>query len=223
MHMEPGLRTLADFAFEGKSALRAILATSPYRSAEQAVAALTMFTHPDTVRRLGAGPVFRIVRGPIPERGRVITLTDGPAMQDDNKGPTDAFLWANGLRLAAGHDLQFNHVWGGCATDVACYTNLANLAVGPAFLAKLTDTDGSIAGLLRYRSFELFGWTPPNASRPERPTGYDSLTWAPPLRAVADPEAALRTAMRTKPKDRTVTCARTLGWACSQFRPDAKV
>lgn len=104
--------------------------------------------------------------------------------------------------------------------DVAAYTSLANLCLTPAFLAKLTDTDTTIYTLLRFRAYDLFGYWPDD-SEASKPSDYDRLTWADPLPAVRNLERSLRAAMRTKPRDRVVVCARTLGWLFSDFQPDA--
>jgi hypothetical protein len=143
-------------------------------------------------------------------------------MLDDNKGPTDAFIWANGIKRQY-VDIQFNHVWD-CSTDLACYTNLANICITPAFLSKLTDGDPSIQGLLRYRSFDLYdGWYPKDMTKPTKPDTYDSLKWALPLNAVKNLEETYRFAMKTKLRDRTTVSARTLGWYFSNDLPDEKL
>jgi hypothetical protein len=142
---------------------------------------------------------------------------EGRVMIDDNRSPAVAFEWAHGIRERP--DVQANHVWSR-SQDVAAYTSLANLCLTPAFLAKLTDTDATICTLLRFRAHDLFGYWPDD-SEATKPPDYDRLTWADPLPAVPNLEKALRAAMRTKPKDRVVVCARTLGWLFSDFHPDA--
>lgn len=139
-------------------------------------------------------------------------------MMDDNTAPTEAFLFAHGISRSAYRDVQFNHVWQSAA-DAANYTSLANLCVTPSFLAKLTDTDPEIAGLLRYRAFSLYGYTPSDASPLSEPHGYSALKWAETLPPVENLESVLRGALRRR-SGRTAECARRLGWLFSGFRPD---
>ena len=131
-------------------------------------------------------------------------------MWDDNKSPTDAFLWANGLPKR-GHDTQFNHIYAD-SDNADIYTALPNLCMTPAFLAKLTDTSRGIKHLLKYHVFSLYDWVPSGVDPPERPPEYDDLEWATPLPAITDVRAAIAHAMSTKAKDRTVLAARELGW-----------
>ena len=212
------LATFSDLRLDGVAALEVVIAASPYRTVEQAVASLTVFSHPDTVRQTGCRPFVRTVRdaprrGQVEERGGLIVALD------DNKSPTDAFLWCNGLRTRP-REAQFNHVYANSA-DPASYTSLANLCVTPSFIAKLTDTDQRARALLRYRAFDLYGWVPSGSTVPEPPSGYDGLEWAPPLPPVADVEAVSRAVMARRPKDRTVQIARRIGWVFSDFEVDA--
>ena len=95
---------------------------------------------------------------------------------DDNKSPTDAFLWANGLSRR-GPDTQFNHIYA-ASLDAEAYTALPNICMTPAFIAKLTDTSEDVRSLLRYRSYQLYEWTPAGQEPPERPEDYEALEWA---------------------------------------------
>lgn len=112
--------------------------------------------------------------------------------------------------------MQFNHVWQ-TASDVETYTSLANICVTPSFLAKLTDTDPEIAGVLRYRASELYGFAP--CGPVSEPVGYRSLQWAELMPPVVDVESVLRAALRER-RGRTAECARRLGWLFSNFAPD---
>ena len=87
---------------------------------------------------------------------------------------------------------------------------MPNIFMTPAFLAKLADKH--LQAILRYRSFDLYGWFPSDSSAPEKPSGYDDLEWAPTLPAVSDVKANVISAMATKPMNRTVLAARRLGW-----------
>lgn len=201
--------TFADFGFDGVATFEAIVASSQYGTLAQAVASLTVFSHPDTVRQTRGKGVFPTVRG-AHSIGQLREHESGHVVMDDNKSPTDAFLWANRLGRR-GRDTQFNHVYPASA-DPDAYTALPNICMTPAFIAKLTDTSPAIRDLLRYRSYDLYGWHPRGTEAPSKPDVYDELNWAQPLPPVIDVEAALRSAMATKPKDRTVRAALNQGW-----------
>ena len=84
-----GRLSLRDFSLNGSTALEFILKESPYGSLAQAVASLALFTHPATVAQTQAQALFRIVRGPIPQRGHIVSFHDGRSvLLDDNTGPT---------------------------------------------------------------------------------------------------------------------------------------
>jgi hypothetical protein len=214
------LPTLPTFRFDGRAALVCVIEQSKYRSLAQAVASLTAFAHPKTVAQTKGRNVFRVVRfRQQRDRGTFAQVPgcDFRAMLDDNRAPAVAFEWAHRIRKRP--DVHVSHVWSR-SQDVTAYTALANLCLTPAFLAKLTDTDSTIVALLRYRAYDLFTYRPADTPRPIKPADYDDLEWADPLPPVANVEHILRAAMRTKPKDRVVACARELGWLFSGFEPD---
>lgn len=210
---------LPEFGWDGCRALEWVISQSPYGTLVGAVARLAVFTHPDTVKKLDARPLFRIVRG-LP-RGHVTESEEGPVMRDDNTGPTDAFLHANGMRRTEYKDVQFCHIWRD-SQSVEAYTNLANLVVLPAFLAKLSDTHPEIRAMLQARSYALYGWLPPSVSAPPEQPDL-KVTWAEPLGAVADPlERVLKRLQRTR-HSRTAKSARELGWLGSDWVPDDRI
>lgn len=224
---------LQHYEFNGSYVLKDVLRTSSFGTIAQAIAALTKFSHSATVSQTDNCNIFRVIRlsskdiddsgKPIKRGGYVAYDKSGRVMLDDNTSPTNAFVWANGLVVKRYKDVQFNHIWAS-SKDVALYTNLANICVTPAFLAKLTDTDKEICSLLQYRAYELFnGFKPSNKLVPAKPQGYDDLVWAVPLPEVNDLEAALRQAIRTKSKDRTVCSIQELGWYFSGFMPEPTV
>jgi hypothetical protein len=216
-------RTLVDCGFDGGKALELIIRDSAYGSLEQAVASLALFSHPSTVAQTRGEAIFRIVRGPIPQRGHIVPFGDGhPVLLDDNTGPTDAFIWANQLRRGAYSDVQFCHIWQESGNP-RCYTNLANICVLPAFLAKLSDTHPCITMLLRQRAREIYDWQPPATQEPTSHPEVPRLDWAPYLPANPQLEASLRLAMKTKAKSRTTTSARDIGWYFSDWKPDASL
>jgi hypothetical protein len=200
-------RTLADFGFDGQEALATLIASSRYATLAQAVASLAVFSHPQTVAQTQGLGLFPTIRG---TPGQFVEVNGRRLMLDDNKSPTDAFLWCNGLSRR-GRDTQFNHVYA-ASTDPEAYTALPNICMTPAFLAKLTDTNAEVRALLAYRSHDLYGWAPAGTSAVEKPEGYAALEWAPPLPAVTDVQERLRTVFARRQKDRTVLAAQALGW-----------
>ncbi|KFE60781.1 hypothetical protein [Hyalangium minutum] len=209
--LEPrvGPRTLVDFRLDGHTALEAIIASSQYRTVAQAVASLSLFSHPQTVRQTGGKALFPAIRNPR-RVGQIDEHEGRRVLLDDNKSPTDAFLWANGLNRR-GRDTQFNHVYA-ASLDADAYTALPNICMTPAFIAKLTDTSDEVCRLLRYRSYQLYQWVPAGHTPPERPEEYEALEWAAPLLPVEDVRSTMVGAMARKPKNRTVVAARELGW-----------
>ena len=209
--LEPrtGARTLIDFQLNGRAALEAIVASSQYRTIAQAVASLTLFSHPQTVRQTDGKALFRCIRNPR-RVGQIDEHEGRRVLLDDNRSPTSAFLWANGL-TGRGPDTQFNHIYA-ASLDADAYTALPNICMTPAFIAKLTDTSEEVRRLLKYRVYQLYGWTPAGHPPPDKPDEYEVLEWAAPLPPVADVRGAVERAMASKPKDRTVMAARELGW-----------
>lgn len=200
---------------DGVSALAEALKRAGYNSVPRAVAANTVFLHPDTVDQTRGKALFRLVRDPT-RRGEFGTLLDGRSvMYDDNTGPTLGFLWA--AQRAKGRDVQFNHVWGD-PRNLDTYTALWNLCATPAFLAKTTDgsNHSEVVRLLRYRAFDLFGRVPAGEEKSTRPSGYDSIEWLAPPEPVDDLEAVLRRHLADAPKSRPAESARRLGWAFSE-------
>ncbi|MGH6949984.1 MAG: hypothetical protein ACREH4_03875 [Vitreimonas sp.] len=195
-----------------------VLASSIYQTLAQAVASLTLFTHPDTVAQIpGAGALFPAVRN-VEDRRRLGEIAGRRVGFDDNETAHDAFGWCN-PGMGRWRDVQLNHVWSR-SSDPDAFTAPANLCAAPSFLAKLTDHDGDIAALLRRRAFDLYGWAPPGEDEPIAPTGYASLIWADPLPGVNALEAVLRARLRAQPKCTAARIARDIGWAFSGGEPD---
>lgn len=217
------MKTLLDFKYDGALALEFVLAASPYQGVDQAVASMAVFTNPDTVAQAGGGSLFRIIRGGMPQRGHIVSYRDGgKVLLDDNTGPTDAFLWANRIKRGSYSDVQFCHIWQ-ASEDVTCYTNLANLCVLPAFLAKLSDTHPRIVLMLKWRAEQLYGWRPAGMSAVPNDPSFAELDWAPPLEPTANLEPCLREEMATKAKSRTTISCRQIGWAFSGWSPDLRL
>jgi hypothetical protein len=220
-------RSLIEYNFDGRIALIEIIRESSYKTVEQAVASLTLFSHPETVIQSGNRNVFPIIRASQyknEKRGEYSEIADfGKVMLDDNKGPTDTLIWANRISRNNYCDVQFCHIWDN-SYDVSLYSNLANICIMPAFLAKLSDTDQNIKSLLRYRAFEIYqGFKSIVDIDPQKPRIYDELNWAGFMPPVKNLEQSFREAMKTKPKDRTTQCAKEIGWLFSDFKPDSKL
>lgn len=206
---------------DGVSALSAFAERAGYASIVDAVAAHTIFLHPDTVAQTGGEPLFPVIRDPT-RRGVVDSVADVVVMYDDNTTPTRAYLWS--AQRSPGRDVQYNHLWGD-PRNPSTYTALWNLAVTPAFLAKTTDGSNhpDVVAALRYRSYELFGYYPDGEAAPIRPSKYERLTWPEMPEAVSDLEAVLRARLADAPKSRPATAARELGWLYSNWMPDASI
>jgi hypothetical protein len=209
--------TLIDLNFDGLRALETVIASSAYGSIHQAIASLTVFAHPETCKQASNQNIFLVIRD-MPQRGKYTEDQSPKLMYCDNYSPTAAFCWAHGITKRP-KDIQFCHIYSE-SSDYRLYTNLCNIVIIPAFLAKLSDTHKEISELLQYRSYELYGFLPEGYSEPKKPNGYDSLKWAEPLAPVRDLQASYRKAMSTRIKDRTANSARLLGWYFSNFQSD---
>lgn len=217
--MADGFPTLAEQGCDGRAALALVLASSIYKTPAQAVASLTLFTHPDTVAQIpGLGALFPAVRN-FKHRRKLGEIAGRRVGFDDNEAAHDAFGWCN-PGMPRWRDIQLNHIWAR-STDPDAFTAPANLCAAPSFLAKLTDHDPGISALLRRRAFDLYGWTPHNEPEPPAPPGYGSLVWAQPLAPVIGLEAVLRRRLAAQPRSTACQVAREIGWAFSGGSPDA--
>jgi hypothetical protein len=132
-------------------ALSVTLEAAGYSTITQAVAAHTVFLHPDTVAQTNGHAVFPVVRDPT-RRGQFGMLPDGErVMFDDNSTTRDVFLCS--AQRSRGPDEQYNHVWG-APKNFRTYTALWNLCATPASLAKTTDGSNhpEVLAALRYRA-----------------------------------------------------------------------
>ena len=164
---------------DGAAALAEITRRAGYDSIVEAVAEHAIFLHPDTVRQTRGQALFPIIRDSH-RRGDTLVLDNGrEVMYDDNSSPKLAFTWA-AQRTKKAKDVQFNHLWSD-PRDADAYTALWNLVVTPAFLAKTTDgrNHPEVQDALRYRAFDLYGFFPGGEAEPQRPDGYDRLSWPP--------------------------------------------
>lgn len=223
------MRTLSDFNNNGRQILEDLLRQSEWGSAAQALASLTVLAHPDAVAAVCARAVFRMARN-TSMKGKICDIPGhGVVMNDDNAGPEAAFLWATGFVRKRNTDLQCNHIHV-ASGDPAHFTDIRNICFTPAFLAKLTDSlkaevhRDEMAGLLRYRVFDLYGGYVGPGPAPRKPTGYDALAWAEPV-GKGETSASVRNRMIAKlgwkkSGNRLATCVREVGWTFSDFQPD---
>lgn len=203
---------------DGIAALGNTLELAGYASTLEAVAAHTLFLHPDTVDQTRGQPVFPVIRNP--NRRGELTIAEGrEVMFDDNTTPTLAFLWS--ARRKKGPDVQYNHVFGD-PRNSSTYTALWNLCVTPAFLAKTTDGSNhpEVLSALRYRAMELYGYWPEGEERPTAPAGYRALRWPEPPPATLDLETELRGRLAQAPASPPAKAARSIGWLFSDWKPD---
>jgi hypothetical protein len=215
-------KTVSLTLLDGVDALSSVLRHAGYESVIAAVAAHTVFLHPETVGQTGGKPLFRIVRNAA-RRGEIDTVPGvGSVMFDDNQGPGRAFLWS--AQRTRGPDIQFNHIWGD-PRNADTYTALWNLCATPAFLAKTTDGSNhpEVLNLLRYRSLDLYGHLPHAETEPERPAGYEALLWLESPSPVADLEILFRQRLADAPLSRPALSARQIGWLFSDYKPDSAV
>jgi hypothetical protein len=180
--------------FDGIKAFEQAITANVYKSIEDAVAQLTVFTHPETVVGVFKNAnVFNAIRAK-GENKRESFNDNDKVMYDDNHPAHCAFVYANGLQGKDYSEVQFNHLYV-LSDRKAHYTSLANIVMTPAFLAKLTDTHKNIPTLLRYRSYKLYGYDPLNQFQEDStpPEGYDKLKWAEPLAPLDNVEESMRT------------------------------
>lgn len=124
----------------------------------RAVLDSTYFIHPDVVAETKALPVVRARRMQAGERKNSVVAGD---FVSDNFPPDYVFRAATSDLRDQG-STQLCHIYGGKgeARDTYFYTNLANLCLMPAFLAKFADTDPAVTTLLKQCAFVLYGFDP---------------------------------------------------------------
>jgi hypothetical protein len=201
---------------DGRKCLNDLLLKARYDCAVHAVADHAIFLHPDTVRQTGGHEVFRVIRYTegVKERGECCEKDGVLVMKDDNRTPTNAFLWA--ANRGPGHDVRYCHIWPK-SRDYRCYTALWNLCVLPEFLAKLSDTDEEVKAALRYHAFDLYHRFPSGEAEPVMPSSYGTLRWVLPPPPVESLERVLRERLQSNRKSRAAQSVRECGWLFSGF------
>ena len=212
--------------FDGIKALEQAVTEKIYGSIEDAVAQLTVFTHPDTVMGIFENKnVFNTIRENSKNKREDFNYND-KVTYDDNHSPHCAFVYANGLQGKGKDflDVQFNHLYPfsdkkhSLSEKKAHYTSLANIVMTPAFLAKLTDNHKNIQKLLQYHSYKLYGYDPLNQFQEDTtpPKGYDKLKWAEPLPPLDNVEESMKTRIYGNPKkqknNRLTRSIKEVGW-----------
>lgn len=196
----------------------------------RALAALTVFAHPDIVEAMEGKPMFRVVRSRRDKdkgRGTFKEIGGHCVMVDDNHSPRLAFEIATGIPRCRG--ISTNHIYA-ASDDANLYANPSNIVLTPTFLAKLTDTQmanyaqaataNPCLAALRRRAFELYHLLQPDGAEPPRPPGYPSdAEWAKPIgegttRAVLERrcDEFLKTRVGADRKDRAAESVRRCGW-----------
>lgn len=105
-------------------------------------------------------------------------IVNGIILDDNSYANSAAKRFINGKIKFV--NFQVCHVWPYTAYDERYYTHLANLVLIPRSIASLTDHSEMVIEVLKYRSFELFGWWPDSEKRPIRPTYYP-VEWKDPI------------------------------------------
>ena len=157
----------------------------------QMVAQTSWLPHPDVVRALDHA-VFPTARArkntprltPIKQNDSVV------GMYDDNETPEWALLWPHGITGTRPSGWTIAHVWP-VTDDIASFTHLANLAMVPEPFGSLTDKTGPLTVFLRWHAWQIYGWKPETASTPQKPEGYDGITWRY-LTKIDDPKQFIR-------------------------------
>ena len=144
------------------------------------VAATTVWANPEVFEYLkahnGYGAYFPNTRRAKPPEVRGM-IVDGTRL-DDNTYANHAIKYAVGLkRLVVA--MEACHVWPGTTYIATCHTVIANLVLMPTSLAGLSDHNDAVISALKYRSYELYGWYPPDEQQPPRPERY-SYNWREP-------------------------------------------
>lgn len=129
------------------------------------IAATAIWVNPD---RISLNPVYpNTKRGRAKEKGNVV---DGIRIDDNT--------YANvAIKKAISGSIDFKnymacHIWPGTTYDERYHTLLANLVLIPRILANLSDYFSAVIDVLKYRSYELYGWHPEGTAAPQRPSYY---------------------------------------------------
>ncbi len=133
------------------------------------IAYTSIWVSPD---KISLEPVYpNVKRGRSNEKGKII---NGLRIDDNT--------YANvAIKKAISNNIEFKnymacHIWPGTTYDERYHTLLANLVLIPRILANLSDYFSEVIDVLKYRSYELYGWHPDGTGIPQRPPYYPR-TW----------------------------------------------
>lgn len=146
-----------------------IQSKSSFKEVEHAlidlIAETSIWVRPDQVSLTAIYPDIR--RGASKEKGQII---NGIRIDDNT--------YANrALKQGISKSLNFKnyvtcHIWPGTTYDERYHTMLPNLVLIPRVLAGLSDFCSEVINVLKYRSWELYGWFPEEDSKPQKPLYY---------------------------------------------------
>jgi hypothetical protein len=196
----------------GNKILTELLEKSEYGSKEQAIASLTYFTNPETIKDLNNSHIFKIIRNPA-KRGE---MTD-EYMFDNNFCVQDIFRWVNKLNKKELKDVQFNHIYSD-RKSIEKYTCLSNIVLTPAFLAKLTDTDNDIKYLLKYRAYEIYNYNPEKIDF-VKPINYDKIEWKDYRPIIVNLKEHMKHIAEKNKKNKAILSINKFGWFFNNFEP----
>ncbi|WP_137113372.1 hypothetical protein [Mesorhizobium sp. GR13] len=164
--------------------------------------------HPEVVERCG-GAIFPTIRD---QRRRGTLNADLKLMFDDNVTPRWAMFWAHGMpQTHHPRGWTIAHVWK-ATKDSAAYTHLANLCLMPECLGSLSDKDGPLSRFLEYHAWSVYGWRPEHTNSPDKPAGYDDVTWVY-LGSYPEPLEFVRDRITTLNNQRVAILRQLMGFA----------
>lgn len=119
-------------------------------------------------------PVYpNVKRGIVKDKGKTI---NGIRIDDNT--------YANAaIKRAVSKSIKFEnymvcHIWPGTTYNERYHTLLPNLVLIPSIIANLSDYYSKVIDVLKYRSWELYGWYPDGEKEPSRPSYYPTK-WRP--------------------------------------------
>ena len=146
-------------------------------SLEKMVASVAIFACPKDVAiivaRFGDARMYTNVRRKKNKEARR-TFINGEYV-DDNTLVNRSFK--GGFKPETFEDYHVCHIWD-LVHDVMYFSEIRNLVLIPSGIHALSDHNKTIIDMLRYRAWELYGWSP-NGMEPNKPDNYPSPSdWA---------------------------------------------
>lgn len=141
------------------------------------IARVAIWANPDTFKDLVRGspngtfyPNTRRCKPP-EAKGQIV---NGIKL-DHNTYANFAIKYATGLKRGSNCNFAVCHVWDRTCYDERCHTCIANLVLIPRAVAGASDHDARTIECLKWRSFELYQWYPPNEKKPKMPNKYPQV------------------------------------------------